>query len=171
MNELSRLNPSTTKVTVARPMGRAVSNGGAREVEAVAAVVLDNDAALGFLRERSRQQATGQRENRLNQDDQTPNRPDLDARQRRAGFYQGGQMQAAYGDPRVLDQPSLDTSAHVGFVTHLMGQNDGEILSVSPAEQKQMLLNRFSQSSEAYRRAGAEPLYYGESSQVLRVAV
>ncbi|TQV83380.1 hypothetical protein [Denitrobaculum tricleocarpae] len=171
MNELSRLNPSTAKVTVARPMGRAMSNGGAREVEAVAPVVLDNDAALGFLREHSRQQATGQRENRLNQDDRTPNRPDLDTPQKRAGFHRDSQMQAAYGDPRVVDQPSLDTSAHVGFVTHLMGQNDGEVVAVSPTAQKQMLLDRYSQSSEAYRRAGAEPLYFGESSQVVRVAV
>lgn len=165
MNELSRINPGTTKVTVARPIGRAVSNGGAREVEAVAPVVLDNDAALSFLRERSRQNAAGQHEQNLDQGDRPDNK------RTRSSVYQGDLTEAGYGDQRSQRQPSLHTSASTGFVTHLIGQSESEAMNSPAGAQKQMRLDRFNQSSEAYRRAGAEPVHYGEASQVLRVAV
>ncbi len=165
MNELSRINPGTTKVTVARPLGRAVSNGGVREVEAVAPVVLDNDAALSFLRERSRQNAAGQHEQNLDQSD----RPDQE--RVRSRVYRGSLSKSGYGDQRSQRQPSLHASASTGFVTHLIGQSESEAMSSPEVVQKQMRLERFNQSSEAYRRAGAEPLHYGEASQVLRVAV
>lgn len=171
MNELSRINPSTAKVTVVRPMGRAASNGGAREVEAVTPVVLDNDAALGFLRERSRQNAAGQGEQRQDQGNWSDNKHSVNNERLRSGSRQSGLMKAAYGDQRFHSQPSLHTSASTGFVTHLIGQSEGAVMNPAETAQKQMLLERFNQSSEAYRRAGAEPVHYGESSQVVRVAV
>lgn len=171
MIELNKINPGTAKVTVARPLGRAMSTAGGREVEAVTPVVLDNDAALSFLRERARQQATGQRGDNTDESKEAARRqPRNDSRQSLTP-RQAAHAQAHFLDQRAARQPSLDASASTGFVTHLMGQNEGETAPLPGQAQKRMLLERFHQSSEAYRKAGAEPVYFGENSQMIRVAV
>lgn len=171
MIELNKINPGTAKVTVARPLGRAMSNAGGREVEAVTPVVLDNDAALGFLRERARQQATGQRENSASEGKESASKHARNDSRRDLVPRHEARAQRHFADQQTARPLSLDASASTGFVTHLMGQNESETGPLPGQAQKRVLLERFHQSSEAYRKAGAEPIYFGESSQMVRVAV
>lgn len=171
MNELSKLNSGAAKVTVARPTGRIASAGDTRAVEAVTPVVLDNDAALGFLRDRARQNASDQGDKQFSQGNQADaRRSGYDARPG-ADSYGPGRSRVFSAYHRASSDGLARGAADTGFVTQLMGQTEGELANASPTAQKKMLLERYSHSSEAYRRAGAEPVYYGEAPQLVRVAV
>lgn len=173
MTELTKINPGPVKVTVARPLGRAASHGGGRAVEAVPPVVLDNETALGFLREKAREGGYGRNRSSLEDDPQLAGKrsPQGDRRALRDGlerieFHDSGRPRSSR-----FQRPSLEHAApSAGFATHLMAQGD-EITSGDPEFAQRQRENRHSQSSEAYRRAGAEPLLYGQASQVISVAI
>ncbi|WP_282607416.1 hypothetical protein [Pelagibius sp. Alg239-R121] len=176
MNELIKISPNPAKVTVARPLGRALSNSGSRPVEAVPPVVLDNDAALGFLRERSRQTGSGrgeadQTDRRLPRGEQARAGETGSPAQRRADAYDDSRNKASGTRHQFPSKPSLSAASNTGFVAHLMAQHEDGQTNASSSFQRQELIERYGRSSEAYRRAGAEPAYYGQASQVVRVAV
>lgn len=177
MTELSKINPGPVKVTVARPIGRAASQGGGRAIEAVPPVVLDNETALGFLRDKARQEGSERSrssdhddtpfaEKRLSRGDRGPEGHSLE----RIELYERGRRSGSSFQRISPEQTLRQAAASSGFATHLMAQN-GEAEAASPEFLSRQRAQRHSQSSEAYRRAGAEPLLYGQASQVVSVAI
>ena len=177
MSELTKLNLSPVKVTVARPLGRAASSAGGRAVEAVPPVVLDNETALGFLHEKAGEGNSGR--SRSNSDDDSnfsgKQLPQSDRRLARdtaggAEAYARGKYRASGIQRFSRDDTVLRGASNAGFATHLMAQTD-EGNAADPESVRRQLAERHSLSSDAYRRAGAEPLLYGQASQVISVAI
>ncbi len=177
MTELTKINPGSVKVTVARPLGRAASHGGNRAVEAVPPVVLDNETALGFLREKARTGGSGRGQSDLDDDGQFAGKRLPQYGRRLSGDHDSridrqehSQYPAEGFRPLPSDHSVRSGAVNAGFATHVMAQSsDGP--SRDPEFLRQQREERHSQSSEAYRRAGAEPLLYGRASQVVSVAI
>lgn len=177
MAELSRINPGPVKVTVARPLGRAGSHDGARAVEAVPPVVLDNETALGFLRDKTREQGSARDRLSEHSDTKFSGKRSLLGDRRASGDalerleFDDRARHSATGFQQFSPEPSSrHTAPSAGFATHLMAQTK-ESAAVDPEVLDRQRERRHSQSSEAYRRAGAEPLLYAQASQVVSVAI
>jgi hypothetical protein len=172
MSELNRIGPDPARVTIARPLSRAVLNGGSQPVEAVAPVILDNDAALAFLRDRSRQGGPDQDNGQALQQGDRPEASGSERRTRR--HLRPGDSDLRHESlnrQQSTGNSALSNASSNGFTAHLLGQSgyNQEGLSVSPS--KQQIADLYSQTSEAYRRAGAEPILYAQASQVVSVAI
>lgn len=152
MSDFLRVGPQIPRIL----SGKAVPSGGpaaeGRTVEPVRPVVLDNDVALGFIHERLRRLESETAENSVEREKSAQDAASKD------------KARSHTADGRV----PLD--GRHGFGIHLVRPFAGD-MAEGAASARHYRAHDYAEISDAYRRAGAEPVLFPQESQLVNLAI